>query len=88
MLHSIPLHSLIHFYTYFYFFTLYSTILRPHVEFAFSREAPKNKKEMDMLEQVQKWSIKIIRGLEHLCSEDSLRQGGCSAWRREAFREK
>lgn len=37
-----------------------------------------------MLEQVQKRNTKIIRGLEHLCSEDSLRLGG---WRREAFRE-
>ena len=29
-----------------------------------------------MLEQVQRWAMKIIRGLEHHCCEDRLRESG------------
>ncbi|GAB0177351.1 hypothetical protein GRJ2_000200300 [Grus japonensis] len=37
---------------------------------------PQDKKNMDLLEQVQGRATKIIRGLEHLCYEDRLRELG------------
>lgn len=38
-------------------------------------------------EQVQRRVRKMINGLEHLSCEDSLRESGCSAWRREGSGE-
>jgi len=38
---------------------------------------------VDVLEQVQRRTTKIIRGLQYLSYKDRLRIWGCSAWRRE-----
>lgn len=55
---------------------LCSALVRPLLEQCVYLCGPQHKKDTEVLEQVQRRSIEMIKGLEHLSCEDRLRELG------------
>ncbi|PKU48616.1 hypothetical protein llap_1068 [Limosa lapponica baueri] len=53
---------------------LCSALVRPHLEYCVQLWSPQHKKEMDLLEWIQRRAMKMIRDLEHISYKDRLRQ--------------
>ena len=50
--------------------------MRPHLEYCIQTWGPQHKKVIELLEQVQRRAVKMIKGLENISYEYRLREMG------------
>lgn len=66
--------------------SLYSAWVRPHLEYWILFWAPQYTSDVELLERVQQWAVRMTEGLEHLHPEERLRALGLSGLEKKKTR--